>query len=157
MYGEHLVDLGRRSAYDRLAHLVLELLLQLRAAGLADELSYTLPLTQELMADVLGLSGPHINRMVRCLRDEDLATIAGQRVIIHDLASLSTLAGFEEHYHNRRPTGETGKNFHAVTRLARNSSSQPAAFRLPRNDCLPAGRFSRLRAMRLMVVKVAGA
>jgi CRP-like cAMP-binding protein len=103
MYGEHLVDLGRRSAYERLAHLILELLVRLRAAGLADDLSYALPLTQELMADVLGLSGPHINRMVRCLRDEGLATIEGQRVVIHDLASLSTLAGFEEHYLTRRP------------------------------------------------------
>jgi CRP-like cAMP-binding protein len=103
MYGEHLVDLGRRSAYERLAHLVLELLVRLRAAGLADDLSYSLPLTQELMADVLGLSGPHINRMVRCLRDEGLATIEGQRVVIHDLASLSMLAGFEEHYLTRRP------------------------------------------------------
>jgi hypothetical protein len=56
MYGEHLVDLGRRSAFERLAHLILELLAQLREAGLAGELSYTLPLTQELMADVLGLS-----------------------------------------------------------------------------------------------------
>ena len=69
MYAEHLVDIGRRSAYERLAHLILELLVRLRAAGLADELSYTLPLTQELMADVLGRSGPHINRMIRCLRD----------------------------------------------------------------------------------------
>ncbi len=98
MYGEHLVDLGRRSAYERLAHLILELLARLRATGLADELSYTLPLTQEFVADVLGLSVPHINRMIRCLREEGLATIEDQRVVIHDLASLSALAGFEEHY-----------------------------------------------------------
>jgi CRP-like cAMP-binding protein len=100
--GEHLVDLGRRSAYERLAHLILELLVRLRRAGLGDDLSYTLPLTQELMADVLGLSVPHINRMIRCLREEGLATIEGQRVAIHDLASLSTLAGFEERYLTRQ-------------------------------------------------------
>ena len=103
VYGEPLVDLGRRSAYERLAHLILELLVRLRAVGLADELSYPLPLTQELMADVLGLSGPHTNRMIRCLRDEGLATIEGQRVNIHDLVSLSALAGFEECYLARRP------------------------------------------------------
>jgi CRP-like cAMP-binding protein len=57
MCGEHLVNLGRRSAYERLAHLILELLVRLRAIGVAGELSYTLPLTQELMADVLGLNG----------------------------------------------------------------------------------------------------
>lgn len=103
MDGEHLVDLGRRSAYERLAHLILELLVRLRAAGLADELSYVLPLTQELMADVLGLSGPHINRMIRCLREEGLVTIEDQLVVIHDLASLSSLAGFEESYLIARP------------------------------------------------------
>ena len=102
IYGEHLVDLGRRSAYERLAHLILELLARLRAAGLASELSYTLPLTQEFVADVLGLSVPHINRMIRCLREEGLATIEDRHVVIHDLASLSALAGFEEHYLTRR-------------------------------------------------------
>ncbi len=102
MYGEHLVDLGRRSAYERLAHLILELLGRLRAAGLGGESSYTLPLTQEFVADVLGLSVPHINRMIRCLREEGLATIEDQHVVIHDLASLSALAGFEEHYLTRR-------------------------------------------------------
>jgi CRP-like cAMP-binding protein len=103
MQGEHLVDLGRRSAYERLAHLLLELLVRLNAVGLAGEFSYRLPLTQELMADVLGLSGPHINRMIRCLREEGLATIGDQRVVIHDLASLSSLAAFEESY--LRPRG----------------------------------------------------
>ena len=103
MQGEHLVDLGRRSAYERLAHLLLELLVRLNAVGLAGESSYHLPLTQELMADVLGLSGPHINRMLRCLREESLATIEDHRAVIHDLASLSSLAAFEESY--LRPRG----------------------------------------------------
>jgi CRP-like cAMP-binding protein len=98
MQGEHLVNLGRRSAYERLAHLLLELLVRLKAVGLAGELSYRMPLTQELMADVLGLSGPHINRMIRSLREEGLATIEDQRVVIHDLGSLSSLAAFEESY-----------------------------------------------------------
>lgn len=102
IYGEHLVNLGRRSAYERLAHLILELLVRLRAVGLGDDVSYTLPLTQELMADVLGLSVPHVNRIIRNLRDEGLATIEGQRVVIHDVASLSTLAGFEERYLSRQ-------------------------------------------------------
>ena len=102
MYGEHLVNLGRRSAYERLAHLILELLVRLRTAGLGDDVSYTSPLTQELMADVLGLSVPHVNRMIRSLRDEGLATIEGQRVVVHDIASLSALAGFEDRYLSRQ-------------------------------------------------------
>jgi CRP-like cAMP-binding protein len=98
MQGEHLVNVGRRSAYERLAHLLLELLVRLKAVGLAEELSYRLPLTQELMADVLGMSGPHINRMIRSLREEGLATIEDQRVVIHDLSSLSSLTAFEASY-----------------------------------------------------------
>ncbi|MGH7095399.1 MAG: Crp/Fnr family transcriptional regulator, partial [Stellaceae bacterium] len=58
IYGVHLVDVGRRSAYERLAHLLLELLTRLRVVGLADGSSYVFPLTQERIADVLGLSGP---------------------------------------------------------------------------------------------------
>lgn len=103
VYGEHLVDLGRRTAYERLAHLILELFVRLRTIGLADNLCYTLPMTQELMADVLGLSEPHVNRMIRCLREEGLATIEDQHVVIHDLASMSSLAGFEEGYLTQRP------------------------------------------------------
>jgi len=103
IYGEHLVDLGRRSAYARLAHLVLELLVRLRSVGLAEQLSYALPLTQELMADVLGLSVPHVNRMIRGLREEGLATIGDRRVVVHDLAALSALAGFDERYLTPRP------------------------------------------------------
>lgn len=103
IYGEHLVNLGRRSAYERLAHLLLELLVRLRSVGLADGLSYALPVTQGLMADVLGLSEPHVNRMIRCLREEGLATLEDQRVVIHDLAAMSSLAGFEESYLRRGP------------------------------------------------------
>jgi CRP-like cAMP-binding protein len=53
------------------AHLILEPLAQLRAVVLTGELSYLLPLTQELIADVLGPSGPHVSRMLRLLRKKD--------------------------------------------------------------------------------------
>jgi CRP-like cAMP-binding protein len=103
MYGEHIVNLGRKSAYERLAHLLLELLVRLRGVGADGQFSYTLPLTQELIADVLGLSEPHVNRMIRCLREEGLATMEDQRVVIHDFGAMSALAGFEEGYLKRAP------------------------------------------------------
>lgn len=103
LYGERLTDLGRRSAYERLAHLLLELLMRLRTVGLAGEQSYDFPLTQELMADLLGLSTPHVNRMIRCLREEGLATIEGSHVVIHDVGALGSLAGFDERYYAPRP------------------------------------------------------
>jgi CRP-like cAMP-binding protein len=98
IYGEHIIDIGRRSAYERLAHLILELLTRLRAAGLAEERSYVLPLTQELIADVLGLSGPHVSRMLRLMREEGLVSIDGHRLMVTDLESLTVLAGFEGDY-----------------------------------------------------------
>jgi CRP-like cAMP-binding protein len=98
IYGERIVDIGRRSAYERLAHLILELLTRLRAVGLAEERSYVLPLTQELIADVLGLSGPHISRMLRSMREERLVTIEGHRLTVIDLESLTVLAGFDGDY-----------------------------------------------------------
>ena len=103
IYNEHLVDIGRRSAYERLAHLILELLVRLRAVGLAEELSYSLPLTQELIADVLGLSGPHVSRMLRLLREEGLVTVDGHRLTIMDLELLTLLAGFDGDYLARSP------------------------------------------------------
>ena len=98
IYSEHLVNLGRRNAYQRLAHLILEMHVRLRAVGRADASSYCLPLTQDLLADALGLTGQHVNRMIRCLREEELVTIEDRRVVIHNVASLSIIAGFEKQY-----------------------------------------------------------
>jgi CRP-like cAMP-binding protein len=98
IYGERIVDIGRRSAYERLAHLILELLTRLKTVGLAEELSYVLPLTQELIADVLGLSGPHVSRMLRSMREEGLVTIEDHRLTVVDLESLTQLACFEGDY-----------------------------------------------------------
>lgn len=98
IYAEHLIDIGRRSAIERVAHFLLEMLNRLRVVGLADEKSYRMPLTQELIADALGLSVPHVNRTLRQLRDDGLVTIEDQRVVINDLEALSALADFETTY-----------------------------------------------------------
>src|SRR5436190_5597163 len=55
MYAERLIAIGRRSALERVAHFLLELLKRLQVVGLADEQSYRIPLTQELIGDALGL------------------------------------------------------------------------------------------------------
>ncbi len=56
MYAERLIDIGRRSALERVAHFLLELLIRLRVIGLADDRSFQMPLTQELIGDILGLT-----------------------------------------------------------------------------------------------------
>ena len=65
MYAEHLIDVGRRTAIERVAHFLLEMQTRLQAIGLADERSYRLPLTQELLADALGLSVQYVNQTLR--------------------------------------------------------------------------------------------
>lgn len=95
LFAEHLVGVGRRSAYERVAHLLMEFLVRLQQAGLADERSYALPMTQELMADSLGLSLPHVNRTLRRLREDGLIALKGARLTCLDVAALSRLSGFD--------------------------------------------------------------
>jgi CRP-like cAMP-binding protein len=101
MYAEHLIGVGRRSALERVAHFLLEMLIRLQAIGLADEHSYHLPLTQELIADALGLSVQYVNQTLRQLRDEKLAAIDRQQVTILNPEDLAALADFERSYINR--------------------------------------------------------
>ncbi|HEY8614669.1 Crp/Fnr family transcriptional regulator [Phenylobacterium sp.] len=69
---DHMVRLGRQTAYERVAHFLLELQTRLQVAGLGDLQRFPLPLTQEIMADVLGLSIVHVNRTLQQLRREKL-------------------------------------------------------------------------------------
>lgn len=98
IYAERLIAVGRRTALERVAHFLLELLTRLQAVGLADERSFRLPLTQELIADALGLSIPYVNQVLRQLRDDGLACVKDKLVVIKDVEALSALADFERHY-----------------------------------------------------------
>jgi CRP-like cAMP-binding protein len=117
LFAEHLVGVGRQSAYERVAHLILELLLRLQIIGQADAQSYVLPLTQELMADMLGLSVPHVNRTLRRLREDRLISFDGNRVTCHDVAALSRLADFDtvNFARQRVPDLEAPPEFHAAS------------------------------------------
>ena len=67
-YAEHVIDVGRRTPVERLSHFLLELHARLQAVGRAETTRFTLPFSQEVIADVLGLSVPHLNRMMQQLR-----------------------------------------------------------------------------------------
>jgi CRP-like cAMP-binding protein len=96
--GEHLIAIGRRPALERIAHLLLELHARLQLVGLADERSYHLPLTQEMIGDALGLSIPYVNRVLQQLRQNGLVTIKDQNVVIENMEELAALADFEHTY-----------------------------------------------------------
>jgi len=57
IYGEHIVGIGRRTPVERLAHCLLKIHSRLLAVGLAQKTAFDLPVSQEVMADLLGLSG----------------------------------------------------------------------------------------------------
>jgi CRP-like cAMP-binding protein len=95
---EHLIAVGRRSALERIAHLVLELHARLRDLGLAEVSCYRLPLTQEMISDALGLSIPYVNRLLQQLRQDGLVTMRDQLVVIENREELAALADFEQAY-----------------------------------------------------------
>ena len=106
IYAEHLVVIGRRSALERVAHFLLELLTRLQVIGLANQCSFRLPISQETIGDALGLSQAYVNRVVRQLTDDGLVTFSEHKVTIHDVEALSTLADFEQGYLKPIPVQE---------------------------------------------------
>ena len=98
MVVEHLVSIGRRSALVRTAHLLLELGLRLQLVGLGSECGFACPLNQYLLADALGLTAIHVNRVLRQLRERGLVTFRDGRVEFHDRASLRDLAEYHSGY-----------------------------------------------------------
>jgi CRP-like cAMP-binding protein len=88
---EDVVRLGRRSALQRLADLLLELHDRLDHIGLVDERGFYLPVTQEHLADALGLSVVHVNRSLKALRLNGMATFRFGRVSQFDRGRLAEL------------------------------------------------------------------
>ncbi|OYQ36705.1 Crp/Fnr family transcriptional regulator [Niveispirillum lacus] len=98
MVVEHLVGIGRRDAKQRMAHLLLELGARLKLVGLASNDGYTCPLTQYLLADALGLSAVHVNRVLRELREDGLVTFQQSKVTFGDFDGMVAFSKFDRHY-----------------------------------------------------------
>jgi CRP-like cAMP-binding protein len=95
---EWLVTLGHRPADKRVAHLICEMMLRSKAVGLTDDDSFDLPLTQEELADTMGITPVHMNRTLQALRRSDLITTRGKRVIVQDAERLMAFADFNPNY-----------------------------------------------------------
>ncbi|HBU97709.1 Crp/Fnr family transcriptional regulator [Thalassospira lucentensis] len=98
MVVEHLINIGRRSAITRTAHFLLELGARLRLIGVGSDKGYPCPLSQYLLADALGLSAIHINRVLRQLREKGLLTFQKKHVRFDDFEKLVELADFQMAY-----------------------------------------------------------
>jgi CRP-like cAMP-binding protein len=98
MVVEHLVNVGRRNALVRTAHFLVELGLRLQLAGLGSETGFACPLNQYLLADAVGLTAIHVNRILRQMRERKLLTFRDGYVTFHDLPRLRQLAGHHSGY-----------------------------------------------------------
>jgi len=103
---DQVLRLGQLAAYERTAHLMLDLLIRLRRVGLASGDHYSLPVTQGELADALGLSQVHLNRVIRAMTRDRLVEIRGRAartsVTICNVQRLAQVAGYDV---NRLPPG----------------------------------------------------
>ena len=97
-----IVSMGRRSSTERVAHLICELYLRARGIGLATDAAFTLPLSQAVLADALGMTAVHINRVLKALRLVGAMALQRGSVTILDPVKLVQIAGFDENYLHRR-------------------------------------------------------
>jgi len=98
IFHEWVVNLGRRNAFARLAHIVCELTVRLRSVGLARDLSFSMPWTQIDVADACGISSVHANRVIQELRHLELVEWDSRRLKIRNWSALARLADFNDDY-----------------------------------------------------------
>lgn len=104
---EHLINLGRRNAAERMGHFLLEMASRLELVGLADHSGFACPLSQYLLADALGLSAVHVNRVLRELREGGLLTFQRGRVTFDDYHALVEFCGFDPTYLDQETAAKT--------------------------------------------------
>ena len=95
---ERIVALGRRSARGRVAYLLCELVWRQKAVALAEDHAIRLPLTQLELADTLGLTSVHINRILQGFRRDNLIALAQHRLTLLHVERLQKIAGFNQDY-----------------------------------------------------------
>ena len=101
-----IVNIGRRNAYQRVAHLLCEIHARTKMVGLADNDQLALPLTQEELADATGLTAVHMNRTLQRLRSENIIHLGDGMLTILNAAALRKAGGFDPSYlHVRRGAG----------------------------------------------------
>jgi CRP-like cAMP-binding protein len=98
IFREWMLNIGRRDAEARLAHLLCELFLRHKAVGLVQDHSIEFPITQGELGDATGLSVVHVNRMLQELRGQRLLTLEDRVLTVLDWPGLKQVAGFDPLY-----------------------------------------------------------
>ncbi len=108
---EWTVNLGQRSAIERVAHLICELYVRTRAAGLVVDQSFHFPVTQADLAEATGMTTVHVNRVLQDLRARKLIAFKSKSLKVIDLAAMYQLAMFNGNYlHLDREGGHLDAN-----------------------------------------------
>jgi CRP-like cAMP-binding protein len=98
IFREWILNVGRRDARTRIAHLLCEFALRLEAAGLGGPGRYELPMTQEQIADATGLTAVHVNRMLGTLKADGLISRTNRTIEIADWTKLAKVGDFNAAY-----------------------------------------------------------
>jgi len=121
IHREWIVNVGRRSAPERIAHLLCEMFLRLESVGLTDGFSCDFPPTQGDLADATDLTSVHVNRSLQELRGRGLVELDRKRLTIPDLRALQELAGFNPDY----------LHYHRLSRHTEGTRLRPSRYNLP--------------------------
>jgi CRP-like cAMP-binding protein len=98
VFREWILNLGRREAYERMAHLLCELYVRLKAVGLTNGDACDMPFTQAELADATGLSTVHVNRTLQELRGDGLITLRAGSLSVLDWNRLREAGEFDPTY-----------------------------------------------------------
>ena len=103
IFREWVVNVGRRDSRTRLAHLLCEFARRLEVQGLVEENGYELPMTQEQLADAVGLTPVHVNRTLRSLEEDGLIVRNKRSLSFPDWERMRLTADFNERYLHLTP------------------------------------------------------
>ena len=103
IFREWTLNVGRRDARSRMAHMLCEFALRLEVAGLSTQTDYELPMTQEELGDALALTPIHISRTLKDLAEKGLVKREIRAVKILDWRGLATLGDFDRSYLHLAP------------------------------------------------------
>jgi CRP-like cAMP-binding protein len=103
VFREWTLNVGRRDSRARMAHLLCELGVRLEALGLTEQYGYELPMTQEQLADALGLTPVHVNRTLKQLDAEGLIIRTRRSISFPDWEKMSRVGDFNTRYLHLEP------------------------------------------------------
>jgi CRP-like cAMP-binding protein len=103
VFREWVLNVGRRDSMTRVAHLLCELGVRLDAEGLAEDYGYELPMTQEQLADAVGLTSVHVNRTLKALEADGLIIRSKRTISFPNWKRLRAVGDFNQRYLHLEP------------------------------------------------------